>query len=404
MSNLLFPNTKNFTLKASLQIKLLKKSIVSGEPLCSILHNAGLTYNDLVYEKSKIGRRIGGDPLSLEKLRLNESGVPVVSFFTGCGGMDLGLEATGYSQVAAFEINDLFCKTLRHNRPDWRVFGPPVHSGDVSKFDEIAATLSEVITTPFDGLFVGGPPCQPFSIAANQRFAKSGDNFKRTGFAHAKNGNLLFDFIRLIIDFKPRAFIIENVPGLRDLDGGEQLSEAIQSLEKVGYTVEDPFVLDASQFGIAQQRQRLFVVGNRKGLNFNRPEPATAWVGAGRVLQSGFVSALNHETREHKAESIQRYMKLDYGERDQLGRVDRLDPLLPSKTVIAGGTKGGGRSHLHPEIPRTLSVRESARLQTFPDDYEFLGPTARQFTQVGNAVPPVLAAQLGISVLKSYFQ
>ena len=97
-------------------------------------------------------------------------------------------------------------------------------------------------------------------------------------------------------------------------------------------------------------------------------------------------------------------MRLDYGERDQLGRVDGLDPALPSKTVIAGGTKGGGRSHLHPEIPRTLSVRESARLQTFPDNYFFEGPTARQFTQVGNAVPPVLAAQLGISLFKSYFR
>ncbi|MEO5335186.1 MAG: DNA cytosine methyltransferase [Magnetococcus sp. YQC-5] len=94
---------------------------------------------------------------------------------------------------------------------------------------------------------------------------------------------------------------------------------------------------------------------------------------------------------------------LDYGKRDQLGRVDRLDSTLPSKTVIAGGTNGGGRSHLHPEIPRTLSVRECARLQTFPDDYVFIGASARQFTQVGNAVPPVLGAQIGLAVRDSYF-
>jgi DNA (cytosine-5)-methyltransferase 1 len=96
-------------------------------------------------------------------------------------------------------------------------------------------------------------------------------------------------------------------------------------------------------------------------------------------------------------------MRLGYGQRDQLGRVDRLDPLLPSKTVIAGGTKGGGRSHLHPEIPRTLSVRECAHLQTFPNDYIFMGASARQFTQVGNAVPPILAAQIGNSLAESYF-
>ncbi len=403
MSNLLFPDTKTVTLKAKVQARLLKRAIDSGEPLSLLLANAGLSYDDLVYEQSRDGRLSKQGMLSLEMLRLPENGIPIVSFFTGCGGMDLGMEAAGFSQVAAFEINELFCKTLRRNRPNWRVFGPPTHSGDVSKFEDIASTLRKMIPGKHDGLFVGGPPCQPFSIASNQRFAKWGENFKRTGFAHEKNGNLLFDFVRLIVTFKPRAFVIENVPGLRDLDGGEQLSEAIKMLENAGYTVEQPFVLDASHFGIAQQRQRLFVVGNRLGLPFTRPVPANTWVGAGSVLGHGLPDALNNETRDHKAESILRYMKLNYGERDQLGRVDRLDPALPSKTVIAGGTKGGGRSHLHPEIPRTLSVRESARLQTFPEDYMFLGPTARQFTQVGNAVPPVLAAQLGISVLNSYF-
>ena len=94
---------------------------------------------------------------------------------------------------------------------------------------------------------------------------------------------------------------------------------------------------------------------------------------------------------------------LAYGRRDKLGRVDRLDPALPSKTVIAGGTNGGGRSHLHPLIPRTLSVRECARLQTFPDDFLFLGPSARQFTQVGNAVPPRLAAQVGEAIRRQCF-
>jgi DNA (cytosine-5)-methyltransferase 1 len=404
MPSLLFPNAKGVTLKAKVQAKLLERAIGSGEPLSLILTNSGLSYDDLVYEQSRARQRSKRGPLSIEMLRLPENGIPVVSFFTGCGGMDLGMEAAGFSQVAAFEINELFCKTLRRNRPGWRVFGPPSHSGDVSNFEDVASALRKAVPGTFDGLFVGGPPCQPFSIAANQRFAKWGENFKRTGFAHEKNGNLLFDFVRLIATFKPRAFIIENVPGLRDLDGGEQLSEAVKKLENAGYTVEQPFVLDASQFGIAQQRQRLFVVGNRLGLPFTRPEPANTWVGAGSVLGNALPNAPNNETRDHKAESILRYMKLNYGERDQLGRVDRLDPALPSKTVIAGGTKGGGRSHLHPEIPRTLSVRESARLQTFPDDYMFLGPTARQFTQVGNAVPPVLAAQLGISVLKSYFR
>jgi DNA (cytosine-5)-methyltransferase 1 len=390
--------------KIALQTKLLRRAERTGESVAAVLQQAGLTIEDLVYEIS--GGKVwkGDGPLSLGRLRRPSADIPFVSFFTGCGGMDLGFEAAGCHHIAAFEINELFCKTLRRNRPNWQVFGPPTHSGDVSKFDEISETLHRTIPSPFEGIFVGGPPCQPFSIAANQRFAKWGDNFKRTGFAHEKNGNLLFDFIRLIIEFKPRAFVIENVPGLRDLDGGEQLSQAIEELQAAGYTVEQPFVLDAAHYSIAQQRQRLFVVGNRLSLRFTRPMPALFPVGAGSVLGEARPDAPNSEIREHKAESVLRYQKLKYGQRDQLGRVDRLDPVLPSKTVIAGGTNGGGRSHLHPEIPRTLSVRESARLQTFPDDYVFVGPTARQFTQVGNAVPPVLAAQLGLSLLQSYFK
>jgi DNA (cytosine-5)-methyltransferase 1 len=94
-------------------------------------------------------------------------------------------------------------------------------------------------------------------------------------------------------------------------------------------------------------------------------------------------------------------MALPFGGRDKLGRVDRLDPLLPSKTVIAGGTQGGGRSHLHPNSPRTLSARECARLQTFPDSYVFMGSTARQFTQVGNAVPPLMGYQFALSLKAS---
>lgn len=403
MASLLFPSARPTSLKAVTQAKLLRRAIDHDVPLSDLLQTAGLTYDDLIYERTSREPFRAGAPLSLDKLRLPSNGIPVVSFFTGCGGMDLGLEAAGFEQLASFEINELFCKTLRRNRPSWQVFGPPTHSGDVSKFDEIVSALHKLVQGKFEGVFVGGPPCQPFSIAANQRFAKWGDNFKRTGFAHEKNGNLLFDFVRLIAHFKPRAFIVENVPGLRDIDGGEQLSEAIRTLESAGYKVEQPFVLDAAHFGIAQQRQRLFVVGNRMGLPFTRPQISNSLVAAASVLLNNRKKAANNETREHKAESILRYMKLDYGERDQLGRVDRLNPRLPSKTVIAGGTKGGGRSHLHPEIPRTLSVRESARLQTFPDDYVFVGPTARQFTQVGNAVPPVLAAQIAISVLKSYF-
>lgn len=385
------------------QKRLINSALRRDEPLVSVLARAGWAYDDLIYSRSFEKSSNGERALSLDDFHRTTHGVPVVSFFTGCGGIDLGLEAVGFHHVAAFEINELFCKTLRKNRPTWKVFGPPLHTGDVSNLDDVSGILTPLIRAPFEGLFVGGPPCQPFSIASNQRFARATGGFKRTGFSHKENGNLLFDYLNLILEFQPMAFVIENVPGLRDIDNGRQLSLAIEQMQAAGYNVHPPFVLNAADYGVPQQRFRLFVVGSRGSGTFVVPRKFAERRGSGGVLLNVSPSLLNIETREHKAESVLRYMELGYGERDHLGRVDRLDPSLPSKTVIAGGTKGGGRSHLHPEIPRTLSVRECARLQSFPDPYEFVGPSGRQFTQVGNAVPPVLAAQIGESLLSSYF-
>ena len=385
------------------QLKLIEFAQRHDVELTRALKKAERTFDDLVYENSGTKQWAGEKPKKLDDFACELNGIPFVSFFTGCGGIDLGFETAGFNHVAAFEFSELFCKTLRRNRPEWNIFGPPTSSGDVSNVDETISILQEMVALEFDGVFIGGPPCQPFSIAASQRFSKWGDNYKRVGFENEDNGNLLFSYVQLIEHFKPACFILENVTGLRDLDGGEQLTSVLERLKCSGYAIHGPVVLNAADFGVPQSRERLFVVGSKIEGSFTFPQAAEQHIGCGSVLPRDKGLAENNETRNHKLSSILRYMKLDYGKRDQLGRVDRLDPSLPAKTVIAGGTLGGGRSHLHPEIPRTLSVRECARLQTFPDDYVFVGSTARQFTQVGNAVPPVLAAQIAIAIAESVF-
>ncbi len=382
------------------QIDIVQKSIERDIHLADVLYERNLTYDDLqyldnhrpAYPKQKI--------YTLDDFAQKQNDIPVVSFFSGAGGIDLGFEAAGFGHELLVEKVPLFCNTLTHNRSGWDVI-----SGDISKTDEMIEEVKARIgqSKNFDGVFVGGPPCQPFSIAANQRYNKNGENFKRVGFAHATNGNLLFEYIDLIKHFQPRAFLIENVPGLMEIDDGEQLTRAIGELEEAGYTVNDPIVMRAEHYHVPQQRIRLFIIGSRTKKKFIAPTPTAESLVCGNLFDVPIGSADNHITREHSAQSIARYMKLAYGARDQKGRVDRLDPTKPSKTVIAGGTKGGGRSHLHPYIPRTLSVRECARIQTFPDNYIFTGPISRQFTQVGNAVPPVLGAQLAIAIKKSYF-
>ena len=396
-------NNNKLPISLELQKELFEFALKNGVELKGALDHHGYSFDDLIYEESHKKKWIGPTPKTLLDYKSDSNNVPFVSFFTGCGGIDLGFEAAGFEHIAAFEFNELFCKTLRKNRPAWKIYGPPTHSGDVSNVQEVIDSLGVIIPTNFEGIFVGGPPCQPFSIASNQRFSKSGDNFKRVGFEHKQNGNLLFDYVNIIKYFRPTCFLIENVPGLRDLDGGAQLSTALHELEKSGYKIDTPLILNAADYGIPQFRERLFVVGSRNGNSALYPAPSNIHYGAGSVLKRIQGNAKNTETRVHKLNSVTRYYKLGYGKRDQLGRVDRLNPTIPSKTVIAGGTNGGGRSHLHPEIPRTLSVRECARLQTFPDEYIFVGSTARQFTQVGNAVPPVLAAQLAISIAASVF-
>lgn len=386
--------------KVKQQIELMSHCIHSSESLATALKSVGMSYDDLVYKNNHRPPLHDNRYFTLEDFIERSNNIPVISFFSGAGGLDLGLEAAGFSHSLLIEKIPLFCETLKFNRPKW-----DVQVGDISNTDEMIEMVSNRIGNQkkFDGLFVGGPPCQSFSIAANQRFSKDGDNFKRIGFAHETNGNLLFEYIALIKHFKPRAFLIENVPGLIDVDNGEQLEKAYRELEACGYLINQPLILKADAYFVPQQRIRLFILGNRANREFEPPKPAHNSLSVGQVFNLSMEGIENHITREHTAGSVLRYMMLNYGERDKLGRVDRLDPLLPSKTVIAGGNSGGGRSHLHPYIPRTLSVRESARIQTFPDDYIFKGPVARQFTQVGNAVPPVLGAQLGTAIFKSFF-
>ncbi len=370
---------------------------------CLRLEN--LSINDLRYTANSFSSDINQYKKIEHSDKINYHGIPVVSFFAGAGGMDIGLEQAGFEHVALFEHNEIFCQTMRQNRPYWQVIGPPHDLGDVSNTERTIEILKKRFSLQrgFPGVFTGGPPCQPFSIAANQRFKKNIPGFKRIGYKSEKNGKLLFDFGKIIKYFRPHVFLVENVTGLSDVDGGHQLSIFCNDMNRAGYDVSKPVRLRAEMFGVPQCRERLFIVGSRSKRGWIPPQPWKMTIPCGRVLTKEVEYLENHQMREHKIESVLRYRVLDFGKRDHMGRVDRLDPKIPSKTVIAGGLIGGGRSHLHPWVPRTLSVRESARLQTFPDNYVFSGPMARQFTQVGNAVPPLLSKQLAESIYTCFY-
>jgi DNA (cytosine-5)-methyltransferase 1 len=383
-------------LSLSEQVNLLERCIEQDIPLADALYQKGLTYDTLRYEDYSGMVFVSTGSERLDDIEKTKPLIPAVSFFSGAGGLDIGFEYAGFDNLVSIEFNEIFCDTLRINNPSKAVIGPPLFDGDIRKHEYIAAEIEKVIGSvkPFDGVFHGGPPCQSFSIAANQRFAKDSENFKRQGFADEEKGELLFDYLWYIKLFKPLAFLIENVAGIADCDTDGKIKTALYDLSACGYDILPPQIANAAHYGVPQNRMRWLIIGTRAGKNVGFPKPNESVTACYDTFCREFDNVKNHQTREHTAASVKRYMALSYGGRDKLGRVDRLNPYLPSKTVIAGGTKGGGRSHLHPYCPRTISVRECARLQTFPDSYIFTGATARQFTQVGNAVPPLLAYKI----------
>lgn len=385
------------------QKELLEYALKNEIPLEDALAKNGCDYNSLVYsDEAKLSDFSFPDFVPVNERESVAPGIPCVSFFSGAGGLDLGFKCAGFDTIADVEINEMFCDTLRANGAK-KVLGPPDFPGNMQDYEAVIARLeSEGIQKNFPGVFHGGPPCQSFSIAANQRFSKSGENFKRTGFQHEKYGNLLFCYINVITHFLPETFLIENVDGLLTIDGGEQASKACEILRAAGYEVASPTVMNAADYGVPQRRLRTLIIGSRKG-TFLFPQKIENPIPAGSVFKTPIATNESNIPRNHKSQSVMRYMILEFGRRDKLGRVDRLDPTLPSKTIIAGGTGGGGRSHLHPFIPRTMTVRECARLQTFPDNYVFTGPMARQFTQVGNAVPPLLGYELARAIYESIY-
>lgn len=392
--------SKQVKLTIEQQKSLLDEAIGNKVPFAQVLEQKGYTYDSLQYlSNHTIGEECLQPIQTLDNIERSTEDIPAVSFFSGAGGLDIGFSYAGFENLISVEFNETFCNTLRKNNPNKVVIGPPHYAGDVSKHEEVAAILKKNgVSVPFNGVFHGGPPCQSFSIAANQRFNKDGANFKRTGFDDEEKGTLIFDYIWYIKTFRPLAFLIENVEGIADFDTNGRIQAALNDLSQCGYKINKPQIVNAANFGVPQNRMRWIVVGTRGSKPIKLPTPSERITPCGSVFMRDMDGVPNHITRKHTAKSVSRYMILEYGGRDKLGRVDRLDPRLPSKTVIAGGTKGGGRSHLHPFIPRTLSVRECARLQTFPDSYEFTGANARQFTQVGNAVPPLLAYKLALAI------
>lgn len=320
-----------------------------------------------------------------------------IELFAGAGGLAIGLEKSGFNAVALNEIDKNACATLRKNRPDWNVI-----EGDISN-------VNFTVYKDIDFLS-GGFPCQAFSYAGN-----------KLGFEDTR-GTLFFEFARAIKEIKPKVFLGENVRGLLTHDNGKTL-EAIKSvIQELGYTLIEPRVLKAIFYRVPQKRERLFLVCIRNDLvkynNFEWPEPFNKVLTVKDALKKGVLYNSNcpksqgqiYPERKKKIlsmippggcwvdlpDEIQReYMQKSYfmgGGKTGMAR--RLSYDSPSLTLTCAPAQKQ-TERCHPEDTRPLNIREYARIQTFPDEWEFLGSVSSQYKQIGNAVPVNLAHAMG---------
>jgi DNA (cytosine-5)-methyltransferase 1 len=338
-----------------------------------------------------------------------------VDLFCGAGGMTLGAKLAGIDVVFAVEADDHAAKTYAANHPEVTLF-----ADDIRKLREIPVVAPGAVTVLF-----GGPPCQGFSTS-NQRTRNRGNS-----------DNWMFrEFVRLVKSWRPYWIVFENVKGIAETENGDFLKLILKDFEVLGYKLSKG-ILNAAKFGVPQKRERLFVIGSRHGIEVRMPEPTTLRPIPVRRALADLPAVKNGSSVEHlpyKCVARSAYVQqLRNGEKTVSGNLvtrnadfvlkrykyvkpgrnwediparlmanyrqdfechtgiyHRLDPAKPS--VVIGNYRKN--MLIHPSEDRGLSVREAARIQSFPDHYVFCGSIGFQQQQVGNAVPPLLACSI----------
>ena len=324
--------------------------------------------------------------------RNNKTDFTTIELFTGAGGTALGLENAGLNHLLNVEFDKDALNTLQINRPKWNVIGK---------------NISEVDFSPWFGkvdVVEGGFPCQAFS------YAGKGRGFEET------RGTLFFEFARCVKETMPKIAVGENVKGLLRHDGGKTLNIMIRALEEIGYRVSYK-VLRSQYLDVPQKRERLIIIAVRKDLNFPIliPKEKDYYISIKEALKNVPKSpGQKYPEKKRKIlemvpqggywrdlpENIQKeYMGASYflgGGKTGMAR--RLSLEEPSLTLTCAPAQKQ-TERCHPIETRPLTIREYARIQTFPDEWEFSGSISSQYKQIGNAVPVNLGYHIGMAII-----
>lgn len=333
-----------------------------------------------------------------------EKKLTAIDLFSGAGGLHIGFERAGFDIKLCIDNDNLVERTHKRNFPDIPMINQDIRTVSVD-------TIKSYLEDGTVDVIIGGPPCQGFSTIGKR---VSSNPEKRA--AHDPRNELVLVYANLIRSLKPKFIVMENVKGILTMDGGAYLQNVLSVLKDAGYSV-DYRLVNMADYGVPQIRERVIILGNRLGLPVVFPEkdhsdnPESGllpWNNCWDVLKDlvnlGDVPEFNHVALKHTPKNIARYMLIPEGGRlpeDSLppdlyrknfgNTYKRLDRNRPALTMVPGNDA----FPIHPELHRSLTVREAARIQTFPDSMIFEGNRRQQGHQVGNAVPPMFSEKLG---------
>lgn len=321
-----------------------------------------------------------------------------IDLFCGAGGLSLGFDKAGFKNVFSVEFNANFAKTYKKNFPSHNLIVDDIKNIDNRK-------IIDIVDTREVDVIIGGPPCQGFSLAGN--IGRS--------FMDDERNRLFKEFVRFVACIQPKMFVMENVAAMATHLKGKTIETIVDAFENagVGYKVKYQ-VLNSVDYGIAQERRRIVIVGVRGDIDSEFIYPVKSpkvytikdVIGDLPVLKSGEVSNIpNHVAMKHSAQMLKKmgYVK-DGGNRmdipeelrpksGDIRKYIRYDSSKPSVCVT-----GDMRKIFHYEQNRALTARELARIQSFPDDFIFEGTSIQIQQQIGNAVPPKLAYKIAMQV------
>lgn len=324
-------------------------------------------------------------------INVEDDDVTAVELFAGAGGLALGLELAGIKTLEYVEFDKACCETLRANRPDWNVVCDDIHNVDFTKY----RGKVDIVT--------GGFPCQAFSFAG-----------KKLGFEDTR-GTLFHEFARCVKEINPKIFLAENVRGLVFHDRGRTLTTIIEVLEELGYTTQYQ-ILNAAYYGVGQKRERIVIIGIRNDLDliFSYPAPDEKMTTLRQALKDcppSIGEAYSEKKRkvldlvppggcwvDLPEDVAKAYMgKSYYSGGGRRGMARRISWDEPSLTLTCSPSQKQ-TERCHPDETRPFTVREYARIQSFPDDWKFCGGITDQYKQIGNAVPVEMARRIGVQL------